>query len=59
MDDPPTISFIPTQTTDEDVDEVVNFTIDDVDSVVICDQDVNITSSNTSLIDDFGILIEG
>jgi hypothetical protein len=51
--DAPTISNVTNQTTDEDTPKSnILFSIDDPDHTVICNTDVSVSSSNTSLLDE-------
>lgn len=57
--DAPTISSISAQSTNEDVALSINFTIADVDSVLICATSMSASSSNSSLIAAGGIVFSG
>ena len=59
FNDPPTISSISSQVTNEDVSSgAIAFTIGDVDSVVSC-SNVTATSSNTALVSNANVVIGG
>lgn len=56
----PTISSISNQTTNEDTNtNAISFTITDIDSTLTCAGSVSKASSNTSLVDNSGIVIAG
>ena len=59
INDPPVISVIASQNTNEDNVLPVNFTITDVDSVLNCTTSMNISSSNTAVIPVSGVVFSG
>ncbi len=50
VDDPPVISVIANQTTNEDNSIVINFNISDIDSILSCTGSMSATSSNAALL---------
>lgn len=60
VNDAPTISAISNKSTDEDeASNAITFTINDIDSSLICSSNVAATSSNTTVIPDANIVITG
>lgn len=59
VNDPPTMSSISAQTTNEDTPLVVNFTIADVDSVLDCVTSMTASTANSSIIAVGGIVFSG
>ena len=59
IDDPPVISAIADQVTNEDVSVVINFTITDPDSVLSCATSMSATSSNVVLVPVSAIVFSG
>ncbi|OFZ29060.1 MAG: hypothetical protein A2622_13290 [Bdellovibrionales bacterium RIFCSPHIGHO2_01_FULL_40_29] len=58
-DDPPTISAIPDDSVNEDTSLMINFTINDIDSVLNCSTSMSATSSNVGLIPVANIVFAG
>jgi hypothetical protein len=59
VNDPPVISTITTQTTNQNVAKSVAFTISDLESTVTCAGSVGITSSNTTMVPNSNIVVTG
>jgi hypothetical protein len=59
VDDPPVLSVIGNQSTNEDTASVINFTINDVDSVLTCAGSMSATTSNAGLIPVGAIVFSG
>jgi len=59
VNDPPVLSTIGNQTTNEDTDSVINFTITDVDHTLTCAGSMSATSSNAAVVPVANIVFTG
>jgi hypothetical protein len=59
VNDPPVLSAIGNQTTNEDTDNVINFTITDVDHTLTCAGAMSATSSNAAVVPVANIVFTG
>jgi hypothetical protein len=59
VNDPPTISTITSQSTNEDTPFNVNFTINDVDSVLTCSGRVSASTTNSAILTSSNVVISG
>lgn len=59
VNDAPTIPAIAAQTTAEDTAKIVNFTLNDIDSTLLCNSSVTATSSNDAIVLGSNVVFDG